>query len=184
MLAQDLAEQIPTVTPRTTGAEAARLMAEYRLSGVVVADDRGRPVAVIPGSQLLGLILPSFLSDNPNLAHSYDEESADELCQRLNSVTLDSLLQGKALTAHKLPSVLPDDTLVEIASVMVQGHFPLICVTDQAGKYLGVITLSRFMAAIAAAAGQDSTLVQHRLNSDIIERPFDVLGGDANGAAR
>jgi CBS domain-containing protein len=39
----------------TTGAEAAREIAEYRLSGLVVSDREGIPIAVIPGSQVLSL---------------------------------------------------------------------------------------------------------------------------------
>jgi hypothetical protein len=39
----------------TTGAEAARVIAEYRLSGLVVSDREGIPIAVIPGSQVLSL---------------------------------------------------------------------------------------------------------------------------------
>lgn len=35
MLARDLAEQVPTVSRETTGAEAARVVAEYRLAGLV-----------------------------------------------------------------------------------------------------------------------------------------------------
>ncbi len=53
MRAEQLAEQVPTVQRETTGAEAARVVAEYRLSGLVVAGEDGVPIAVIPGSQLL-----------------------------------------------------------------------------------------------------------------------------------
>ena len=173
MKASDLAEQVPTVVRATTGAEAARVIAEYRLSGLVVADDEGVPIAVIPGSQLLTLVLPQYLRDDPNLSHAYDERGAEELCRALNKATIGELLEAKQLTAKKLPSVLLEDTLIEIASVMDSGHTPLIVVTDRDGRYHGAITLSRILAAVARAAGQDSSLVQRRLERDVLDRGKD-----------
>ena len=168
MRAEQLAEQVPTVRRATTGAEAARVVAEYRLSGLVVADERGVPVAVVPGSQLLSLVLPQYVRDEPNLAHAYDEVGADELCGALNHATIGALLEAKRLTASKPPSVLPEDTLIEIASAMDAAHTPLILVIDRDGSYHGVITLSRMLAAIATAAGQDSPLVRRRLERDVL----------------
>ena len=122
MKATELAEQVPMVRRSTTGAEAARVIAEYRLSGLVVAGDDGVPIAVIPGSQILSLVLPQYVRDEPNLAHAYDEVGADELCGALNRATIGELLEVKKLTATKPPSVLPEDTLIEIAAAMDGGH--------------------------------------------------------------
>src|SRR5690349_24248902 len=118
MRAAELAEQVPLVERSTTGAEAARVIAEFRLSGLVVAGDDGVPIAVVPGSQLLSLVLPQYVREEPNLAHAFDETGADELCAALNRATIGELLEAKKLSAVKPPSVLPEDTLIEIASVM------------------------------------------------------------------
>ncbi len=134
MRAAQLAEQVPMVRRATTGAEAARVIAEYRLSGLVVAGDDGVPIAVIPGSQILSLVLPQYVRDEPNLAHAYDELGADELCGALNRATIGELLEAKRLTATKPPSVLPEDTLIEIASAMDAGHTPVILVIDRDGR--------------------------------------------------
>jgi CBS domain-containing protein len=168
--AVELAEQVPMVRRATTGAEAARVIAEYRLSGLVVADDQDVPIAVIPGSQLLTLVLPQYVRDEPNLSHAYDEQGADELCRVLNHATVGELLEAKKLTGHRPPSVLPDDTLIEAASAMEAGHTPVILVMDRDGTFFGVITLSRLLAAIATAAGQDSPLVRRRLERDVLNR--------------
>jgi CBS domain-containing protein len=170
MKAVQLAEQVPTVRRVTTGAEAARVVAEYRLTGLVVADDDGVPIAVIPGSQILSLVLPQYVRDEPNLSHAYDEAGAEELCGALNRTTIGELLEAKRLTATKPPSVLPDHTLIEIASAMDAGHTPVILVIDRDGRFHGVITLSRVLAAIATAAGQDSPLVRRRLERDVLHR--------------
>lgn len=158
------------VQKSTTGAEAARVIAEYRLSGLVVAGHDGVPIAVVPGSQLLSLVLPQYVRDDPNLAHAYDETGADELCGALNRATIGELLEAKRLSGVKPPSVLPEDTLIEIASVMDAGHTPVALVVDRDGGFHGVITLSRVLAAIATAAGQDSPLVRKRLEHDVLHR--------------
>lgn len=170
MLARDLAERVPTVTAEMTGAEAARIVAEYRLSGLVVADSRGNPEAVIPGSQILGLILPTYVAEEPGLAHAFDEAGADELAQRLNHVTIGQLVERRRLTALELPSVLPEDTLVEIVAVMVAGRHPLVLVRAADGEYVGTIMTSRVLAAIASLAGHDSALIRRRLERDIADR--------------
>lgn len=154
MQAADLVDVIPTVTRGTTGAEAARLIAEFRLPGLVVADAAGAAQAVIPGSQLLGVVLPQYVRDDPALAHAFDEADADHLCHRLGQVTLGQLLDAKRVTAAALPSVLPEDTLIELASAMDAGHLPIIAVVDRQGRYHGVVLLPRLLAAIATLAGE------------------------------
>lgn len=175
MLAGELAERVPMVTMATTGAEAARVVAGYRLSAVVVADEQGVPVQVIPGSQLLGLILPQFVRDDPKLAHAYDVEGAQELCRRLNDSTIGELLDSDRLSGAEPPSVLPEDTLVEVAAAMSDAHSPAILVRDRDGTFHGVVTMSRALAAIALAAGQQSPLITRRLEQDL--GPEKDLGG-------
>lgn len=170
MHAEELLEQVPLVHRETTGAEAAKTVAEFRLSALVVANGQGEPIAVLAGSQLLAVVLPQYVRDDPKLAHAIDEAAADELCAKLNTVTLGELIDAKRLSITKLPSVLPEDTLIEIASVMDSGHHPVIVVRERGGTYRGVLTMTRVLAAIATKAGEDSELVRHRLESDIIER--------------
>lgn len=171
MQASELVEQVPTVQRDTTGAEAARVVAEYRLTGLVVVDDAGAPIAIVPGSQILGLVLPQYVRDDPKLAHAYDEEGADSLCQVLNTVTVGELLDAKRLSTVAPPAVRPDATLIEVAVAMDRGHLPLILVRSVDGSYLGVVTMSRVLAAIATAAGEDSALIRRRLEQDIIAKP-------------
>lgn len=150
------------------------MIAEYRLSGLVVADEAGVPIAVVPGSQILQLVLPQYIREDPNLAHVIDERGATELCGKLNRATLGELLDAERIKANVVPSVLPEDTLIEIAAAMASQHHPLIIVRDAQGGYHGAITLSRALAAIASAAGQDSPLVRHRLNRDLVDRVSDL----------
>lgn len=162
-------ESVPTVTRETTGAECARVIAEYRLGGLVVVDGAGAPVAIVPGSQLLSIVLPQYVRDDRRLAHSFDESAADEMCEVLREESIGALIDAKGLTMKKVPSVLPEDTLIEIASVMDEAHSPLVCVIDRDGHYSGVLTMSRVLAAIATAAGSGSPILERRLTEDIVE---------------
>ncbi len=166
MRAADLVEQIPTVTASTGALEAAELIARYRLGGLIVADDNGTPVAVVPGSQVLKLVVPRYVREDPSLAHAYDEAGAEELCAKLARYTVAQLLEDDDVHRHDVPSVLPQDTLVEIATVMIEAHSPLVVVRDKAGQYFGAVTFSRAMAAIAAAAGRGGDAVSARLATE------------------
>lgn len=170
MLAADLAETVPTVNRATTGAEAARVVAEYRLSGLVVVDADENPIAVIPGSQILRMALPRYVVDDPSLSRTFDEPAADRLCARLNESTIGSLLDAETLTPYQPRAVRPADTLIEVASVMARGRQPLIVCRAASGQYVGAITMSRVLAAIALAAGQDSPLIRRRLDRDLAQR--------------
>jgi CBS domain-containing protein len=150
--ASDLAQPIPTVTRTTPALEAARLIAQHGLSGLVVADETGVPVAVIPGTQVLKLVVPRFVREDASLAHVYDEAGADEVCAVLRDKTVAALLDSDEIETRELPSVLPEDTLIEIAAVMIEAHSPLVVVRDRRGTYSGAITFSATMAAIADAA--------------------------------
>lgn len=154
MRASELAEQIPTVTRATGALEAARIIAAHRLASLVVADRDGLPVAVIPGTQVLKLVVPRYVREDASLAHVYDEAGADELCAALRGRTVGELLDADDVRTHALPTVLPDDTLVEIATVMINKHSPVVVVRDRDGRYFGAITFARTMAAVAAAANQ------------------------------
>lgn len=174
MRAADLVEQIPTVTATTGALEAAELIAGYRLSGLIVADESGLPVAVVPGSQVLKLVVPRYVREDPSLAHAYDEAGAEELCAKLSGHTVGELLDDDEVHHHEIPSVLPEDTLVEIATVMIAAHSPLVVVRAKDGAYHGAITFSRAMAAIAAAAGRESGAVSSRLASEHLPTAHDA----------
>jgi CBS domain-containing protein len=174
MRASDLVERIPVVRRETSALEAARIVASLRVGGVVVVGDDGEPVAVIPGTQLLRLVVPRYVRENPNLAHVYDEAGADEVSAGLRERTVGDLLDQESSdkgppTSSQVPAVAPDDTLVEIASVMTNEHSPVVVVRDRAGTSSGVVTLARLLAAILAAAGEDGPAVRRTLSQDLLD---------------
>ena len=77
MRARELAVPFPTITVATSVLEAARLLAGHNLPGLIVVDGRGCPVTVLPGTQVLRLVIPGYCREDPTLARMIDEPSAD-----------------------------------------------------------------------------------------------------------
>jgi CBS domain-containing protein len=144
--ARDLAEEFPTVGLDADAFEAARTMAEAKRPGLVVLDDEGAPLTVLPGSQVLRFAIPRYVQEDPNLARVYDERASDELFSRLAGKPVRALLP-ELHDADELPVVDPDATSIEVAAVLAQMRSPLAVVME-GEAVLGVITVSRLLRAL------------------------------------
>jgi CBS domain-containing protein len=142
LLARQLADaDYPTVRLDDDAADAARLMAERRLPGLVVVDAAGLPHSVLPGSQVLRFAIPGYVQDDPALARVYDERHADELTRTLTGTPVRTLLRAERAEP---PVVDGKATSMEIAAVMARLHSPLVAVVEER-RFLGVVTVSRLM---------------------------------------
>jgi CBS domain-containing protein len=155
--ARDLAVEYQTVSVDTDAVEAARLMAEHRLPGLLVLDEDGEPKAILPASQMVKALVPEYVIEDPTLAAVVDEKHADRLCQALAGRRVGDCLSSKAAPP---PIADPDDTALEVAALMARVRSPLVAVAqkDKAGTHLlGVITASHLLHALLDAAGTVST---------------------------
>jgi CBS domain-containing protein len=143
MHAEDIAEDFPVVTVDSDALDAARLLAEHRLPGIVVTDVGGEPYAVLPASQVVRFILPGYVQDDPALAGVLDESMADRAADRLGGKTVRDVLPEHL---RNVPAAHADDTIIEVAAAMARLRTPLIAVVRD-GTLLGVITASRLLAA-------------------------------------
>ncbi|WP_285779562.1 CBS domain-containing protein [Microtetraspora sp. NBRC 13810] len=147
MRAADLVEPYPTVGIDDNAMDAARLMAEERLVGVIVMTADGRPYAVLPGSQLLRFSVPRYIQADPTLARVVDERHADLMCARLADQKVRDVLPDEG----PVPAVVhPGATAMEIAALMARSHTPLVAVYD-GSAYLGAITASGLLRRLLAA---------------------------------
>ncbi|HLR99331.1 CBS domain-containing protein [Mycolicibacillus parakoreensis] len=149
MHAEDIAESFPVVAIDSPALDAARLLADHRLPGIVVTDDAGQPHAVLPASQVVAFIVPRYVQDDPALAGVLNEPMADRVAQRLDGKTVRDVLPEHL---HDVPPANADDTLIEVAASMSRLHSPLLAVNKD-GRFFGVITASRVLAA-ALGAGE------------------------------
>lgn len=143
MHAGDIAEDFPVVTMESGALDAARMLAEHRLPGIVVTDSSGRPTAVLPASQVVRFIVPRYVQDDPSLARVLSESMADRSADRLGAKTVRDMLPEHLLD---VPSVDAGDTLIEVAATMARLRSPLLAVLKD-GALQGVITASRLLHA-------------------------------------
>jgi len=143
MRAEEIAEDFPVVTIDSSALDAARMLAEHRLPGILVTDTSGKPYAVLPASQVVGFILPRYIQDDPSLAGVLSESMADHAADKLGGKTVRDVLPEHL---SDIPLADADDTIIEVAAVMARLRSPLIAVIKD-GTLHGVITASRLLAA-------------------------------------
>jgi CBS domain-containing protein len=151
MRARDMAEDFPTVQLDDDALHAATLMAQRRLPGVVVTDGSGRPVAVLPGSQVLKFLVPRYVQEDPSLAAVFDERTADACAARLGEQTVRGLLPP-ADKRTELAAVDGDATVIECAAVMARLRSPLLVVADGDTVH-GVLTASHLLEILLPTVG-------------------------------
>ena len=141
-----MAEEYPALTMQSDALEAAKLLAEHRLPGLVVTDD-GRPRAILPASQVVRFLVPSYVQDDPTLARVLDESMADQVAKSLGGKAVGDLIgHGEP----ELAVVNADDTIIEVAAIMARLRCPLAAVMRN-DQLVGVITASRLLQAALAA---------------------------------
>ncbi|WP_214409755.1 CBS domain-containing protein [Sphaerisporangium fuscum] len=144
MHARDLVTDFPTVRQDTSAVEAARLLAEQALPGLIVVDDDGTPLCVLPGTQVLRLAVPRYCQDDPALASVIDEGHADLFLRALGRRTVRECLPEQP---RELPITDPDATVLEVAALMARTHSPLVAVVED-GRLLGAVTLHALLRRV------------------------------------
>jgi CBS domain-containing protein len=142
MRAGDLATPFPTVGAGTAALEAARLLAEQNLPGLIVVDDRGRPSTILPGTQVLRMAVPRYCQEDPALARVVDEAAADVFLQELGNRTVAEVLPDRP---RELPVVDQNATVLEVAALMARTRTPLVAVVGADGALVGAVTLDVLM---------------------------------------
>jgi CBS-domain-containing membrane protein len=141
MRARDLVSEFPTVTLDTSALEAARLLAEQDLPGLIVTDDEGRPLSILPGTQVLRLAVPPYCQDDPALARVVDEAHADLFLRRLGERTVRECLPQQP---RELPVSDMKATVLELAALMARTRSPLVAVVE-GGRLVGAVTLQSLL---------------------------------------
>ena len=148
MRARNLAEEAPYVRSDAAAIDALRALTSAGLPGVVVRDGDG--FVVIPASQVLRVLLPQYVLDDPSLGRVWDEASADGLAARLSDRRVADLVKALGLTDDlPEPVVEGDATLVEVAAVMAAARVPMVAVVED-GHFVGVVTVNRLVARLIA----------------------------------
>ena len=136
-----MAEEFPVVSLDDDARQAVELLAARRLPGLIVTRPDGSPYAVLPASQVVRFLVPSYVQDDPSLARVIDESFADRVADKLAGVKVRKLLPDEP---SEIPVVNHDDTILEIAAIMARLRCPLV-VVSRGGKIVGAVTASRLL---------------------------------------
>jgi CBS domain-containing protein len=144
--AEQIAEEFPEVALNSSALEAVRLLATRRLPGLVVMDAAGIPVTILPASQVVRLLVPPYVQEDPSLAGVLSESMADRVADKLAGKTVASVLPKPP---PEMTTVKADDTIVEVAAAMARNRSPVVAVMGSNGL-VGVITATRLLEVALA----------------------------------
>jgi hypothetical protein len=139
--ARDLVRDYPTVGEHSDAVDAARLLTDQDRPGLIVLDEHDHPVAVLPGSQVLRLVIPGYIRDDRTLAGVVDDEFVRHMCDALAGKTVAELLPKDR---SKLPVVGGEESLLAVAALMAAERSPIVAVVagpGTKGPLLGTVTL-------------------------------------------
>ncbi|MGC9537050.1 CBS domain-containing protein [Streptomyces sp. UG1] len=131
MRAGDLAEPYPAVFADDDAVAAARFFVEQGLPALLVLDADRRPYAIVPGSQLLRVLVPDFALESLALASSLHDSEVEPLGERLGGLTV-----AQWLPRHRALSTVmgPDAGAAQVAALTVRTHTPLVAVVESGGE--------------------------------------------------
>ena len=101
----------------------------------------GSPHSILPASQVVRFLVPSYVQDDPSLARVMNESIADRAGDKLGGKRVRDLLPRER---RELPAVNHDDTIIEVAAIMARLRCPLAAVMKD-GRLIGVISASRLL---------------------------------------
>lgn len=146
MRASDIQVALPLIDRRTNAVAAARLIAQNHLAALVVADDSATPIGVVSSADVLGLLVPNYVLQDMSLAGVLDEAGAEEVWANARNRTIGELLDDDGVKVRAPMHLDADDTLIEVAARMVDGHAQIAVVDGPDG--LRFVTLHAVMDAI------------------------------------
>lgn len=140
MKALGLAGPQETLRADASAEEAALVLSRIQTNAALVVDG-DRFVGIVTDEDLLRALLPSYVEEADALARVLEEDSSEQLWQRLEGKTVRDL---RAQGREEEPVVDGGATLVEVASVMVRAETPIVAVVED-GRVVGGITIDHLL---------------------------------------
>jgi len=146
MKARDVMTSPQIVRLDAPAPEAARLLRSPEIRGVLVLDSSERLVSILTDAMLLRFLLPPYVTEAESLAGVLEERAAEALWRRLEGKRVLDLLPEERAVAE----VDAEDTVIEVASAMVEAHVPVVAVREGT-RLVGIITLNTLLTHLLEA---------------------------------
>ena len=153
MRASDVVQTLPAARLVDAVLPAMRTVVRRDLPGLVVVDEQDQVVACVSLTDLLGLVLPRYMRDEPCLARTFGEAHADRVAEALLGTTVREVI-GEV--SERIPVVRADATLVELAETMSRQRCALVMVEQRETGMLGVVTAGKLLEVLVDAAVGDT----------------------------
>jgi predicted transcriptional regulator len=95
----------------------------------------------LPASQVVRLLVPVYVQEDPSLAGVLSESIADRIADKLGGKSVAAVLPKPP---PDMTTVKSDDTIIEVAAIMARNRSPLVAVMGAKG-IVGVITAPRLL---------------------------------------
>ncbi len=148
MQASAAVESKPIVLhPQQTVAEAVGALRASTQVRAAVVENGGRLIGLLGLHDVLRLLLPSYVTLDPNLANALDEKYYAEHYAKL------SKCQVSTVMLRHFVSVPPDCSLGRAMAVMTEQQWQPLPVADQ-GRFVGMLTRASILGALAESAAR------------------------------
>ncbi len=156
MNAFDLARELPVLPLTSTAGDAAIILAETGCADLVVAAADGRMLGTISAIDLLGLLVPPYLQEDPVLGRMWADDDVQRSLGRAQDRALSELVGVAAKPSEhvrRLRSIEADANLVELAVEFIEHHAQLLLIEGSSPAMFVRVT---DVAAAIASAGRDA----------------------------
>jgi len=136
-----MAHEVVTVTPKTSYADAARLMHEQSLPSLPVCDDSGALVGILSEKDLFRAMFPGYIEFNATPAAFVNEESFEDRIDELRSVPVLSFME------HRVHTIGKDEPIMKAGGLMLAKHIHRLPVVED-GKLVGMVSREDVFSAI------------------------------------
>jgi CBS domain-containing protein len=131
-----MSTELLTVTPDTEVVQAAKLLVERHINGILVVDEEGRLKGILCQSDLIvqqkSFPLPSFFTILDGIIPLKSREAMETEIKKIAAVTVE-----EAMTANPV-YVNPEDSVQAVANLMVEKKYHTLPVVED-GKLVGVV---------------------------------------------
>jgi CBS domain-containing protein len=133
--------ELVSVTPKTSYADAAKLMHAHGVSSLPVCDDSGAIVGVLSEKDLFRAMFPGYIEFSTTPAAFIDEESFEDRIDELRSVPVESFME------HKIHTIGKEEPIMKAGGLMLAKHIHRLPVIED-GKLVGMVSREDVFSAI------------------------------------